>query len=479
MSGPQVQSRAAGQAGAPGGIGGSVNVDPTCGAHDDVTATVRERVPPPRLGAHLRAVSGTAVTNVVATGAGSIGGLILARALGPTHRGDLVTVLQWPAMIGSVTSIGVTQATCYWVANRPAVARRMKSTAATAALVTGGALAAAGPFIASMIGRNGQVIALLTAVFAAAPLYIVGGVWMSALQATSIARWNVARMAQPVLYLGAISVLWSVDRVSLDTVVGAFVGALAVQTAYAMVAARRTVGRHVAPERTALRDLYSYGVKVFAGTVPRLVNFTLDQLLLSVWPGVTPAALGNYAVAVSLSSLVLPVSQAFGSIAFPRVAAARSELEKRKIERWSVIGSALTSVVVIGVVSAVAPFAVVPLFGPGYHDAVVALWILAPGVVFLAVGRTLADILQGRGRPLVTSAAEGTGAVLTVVLLAVLIPMFGIRGAAAASTIVYTLVTAVLFWRVHMAREATSWNAGGRREVRGGSVPPAAGGNDA
>jgi O-antigen/teichoic acid export membrane protein len=54
--------------------------------------------------------------------------------------------------------------------------------------------------------------------------------------------------------------------------------------------------------------------------------------------------------------------------------------------------------------------------------------------------------------PLVISIGEGIGAVFTVVLLAVLIPRYDIRGAAAASTIAYGVVMVFLFWGRHRAR---------------------------
>lgn len=402
---------------------------------------------------HFKAVSGTAITNVAASLIGSVGGLILARTLGPAHRGDLVTILQWPAMIGSVASLGITQATCYWIANSPEVARRIKSTAAWASITTGVIIALLGPMVAFMIGRNTQVALLLTAVFGVTPLYIVGGVWISALQAKSIANWNLARTVQPLLYLLTIFILWATHLVTLETVVIAYIGSIFVQTIYAMLIVRKHIGRYTSPATSTLIELYRYGVKVFAGTIPRLVNFSLDQLLLSIWPGISPAELGNYVVAVSLSSLVLPLSQAFGSIAFPQVAAAKSESDIRKIERWSIIGSALSAVVVITIVAILAPILVVSLFGSGYTHAIVVLWILAPGVVFLSVGRTLSDILQGRGRPINTSAAEGIGALVTITLLLLFIPRYGIKGAAFTSTVTYATVTIFLYWRFNRVRK--------------------------
>jgi O-antigen/teichoic acid export membrane protein len=359
-------------------------------------------------------------------------------------------------MIGSIASVGVTQATCYWVAKRPREARSMMWTAVAVALLTGLVLAVAGPWMASAIGRNDQVVRLLTYVFALSPLYIAGGVWLSALQATNIAWWNVAGLTQPLLYLSGVVCLWRVGALTLLGVVGIYALSLVSQSLCSSILARREVGHYRRPEVRLLRPLYSYGGKVWLSTLPRLVNVSIDQLLLSVWPGVTAAELGNYAVAVSLSWLVLPVAQAFGSVAFPRIARAHGETDARRIERLSLVGAAVSAACVIAAVSALAPVFVPVVFGSGYRSSIVALWLLAPGAVFLAVNQVLGQILQGRGRPLFISMAEGTGALLTVLLLALLIPPFGIRGAAMASTLVYGFVMILLFWGIRRARVAQS-----------------------
>ena len=408
----------------------------------------------------VRATAGTAGVNVAIMLVGSIGGLFLARALGPTHRGDLVTILQWPAMIGAVVSLGITQSTCYWIARSPARAVQLMSTAVAASLATGVVIAALGPWLAAVIGRNGEVRGDLALVLALTPVYITGGVWISALQATSFSEWNFARMVQPVVYFVAVVGLWISGHLTLITVVAAFALSLTGQTLYAAGVARRIVGRHTRPDPSLLGPLYGYGTKVSLSSVPQLVNISVDQLILSVMPSVVAAQLGNYAVAVSLSWLALPAATAFGSVAFPRLARIAGGDGSRRIEQLSLVGAGLTAAVTIGAVCVLAPLFVPALFGRGYRDAVFALWLLAPGTVFLALNRVLGDLLQGRGRPLVRSAGEGLGAILTIILLIVLIPLFGIRGAAAASSVTYASVFLFLFLGLRRVRHQAAAGVG-------------------
>jgi len=403
-------------------------------------------------GPQARVVAGTAGVNVTVVLIGSLGGLFLARVLGPAQRGELVPILQWPATIGTVLSFGIAQSACYWISRRPKKASAFMSTAVAAALATGLVVLGLSPWVTVLIARNAEVAYNLSLVFALAPVYIGVGVWMSALQATRITAWNVTRLLQPVLYLLLVVTLWALGKLTLRTVVIAFAVSLIVQTVYSAVVARRVVGHLTGPNWSLVRPLYAYGFKVGLSTVPELVNVYFDQLVLSVLPSIAAAQLGNYAVAASLSWLALPASVAFGSVAFPRLARATEEEQAQRIERLSLLGAGLLAALSIGLLSALAPILVPTLFGSGYKDAVVALWLLAPGTVFLALNRVMGDLLQGRGQPLLRSIGQGLGAILTIALLLILIPPFGIRGAAVASSVTYGAVFLFLAAGLRFAR---------------------------
>ncbi len=397
-------------------------------------------------------VGQTAGLNVATTLLGSLGGLLLARVLGPTHRGDLVTILLWPAVIGSVASLGITQSTCYWVSRLPSKSAAIVSTAIVSSLLIGVGVALCAPWISTLIGRNAEVRTDLTLVLILSPIYIAGGTWVSTLQATSISKWNFARAIQPALYLLGVVCLWAFGGLTLGSAVIIFAVSLTGQTAYSAVMVRRLVGRYRGPDGSLIGPLYSYGARVSLSSIPQLVNVSLDQLLLSVAPGVAAAQLGNYAVAASLSWLALPAATAFGSVAFPRIARTTNENHTRRIEEMSLIGACVIASVTIILVVVLAPLFIPTLFGHGYNDAIIALYLLAPGAVFLALNRVIGDILQGRGRPLARSAGEGLGAVATAILLLELIPPFGIRGAAVASSVAYALVFIFLLWALFNAR---------------------------
>jgi len=90
---------------------------------------------------------------------------------------------------------------------------------------------------------------------------------------------------------------------------------------------------------------------------------------------------------------------------------------------------------------------VVPLYyGEPFSVAVTPLLLLLPGVIGFSVARPLQAISQGSGRLRVLIAAVGVSAVLNVVLNATLIPLFGMHGAATATSVAYGSMFVSLVW---------------------------------
>jgi O-antigen/teichoic acid export membrane protein len=75
---------------------------------------------------------------------------------------------------------------------------------------------------------------------------------------------------------------------------------------------------------------------------------------------------------------------------------------------------------------------------PRFTAALPALYILLPGVVSLAVGRVVSQYISGLGLTGRTSAATVFGFAVNLVINVMLIPRFGIEGAAVASLVSYT-----------------------------------------
>jgi O-antigen/teichoic acid export membrane protein len=89
---------------------------------------------------------------------------------------------------------------------------------------------------------------------------------------------------------------------------------------------------------------------------------------------------------------------------------------------------------------------ILTVFGPTMMPAVHPLWLLLPGIVTLTVAKIISSYLSGIGKPIYSTYLAAGSMILTVALDLLLIPRYGISGAAAASSIVYTCTAAAAVW---------------------------------
>jgi Na+-driven multidrug efflux pump len=76
-------------------------------------------------------------------------------------------------------------------------------------------------------------------------------------------------------------------------------------------------------------------------------------------------------------------------------------------------------------------------YGTAYDDAIVPMLILLAGMLPLGAGAVVTGNLRGRGRPGTSSILAGATVVVTLVLDVLLIPPYGVTGAALASVCAY------------------------------------------
>jgi O-antigen/teichoic acid export membrane protein len=385
------------------------------------------------------------------TVAAGVAGIVLARTLGPTVRGEYAAITAWFGIALMVGGMGQPAALCFYVARDPQRAREYVATSRAMMLTTGALTIAGGMLLAPLLAHgDAEVTVGYRIAFGASIMAYVGASYTFSLQARDLQRWNLVRVSQPVLSLIGIGVLWWLRALTLDAALTVLAATMLLQLGWAYHSCRQALLAPGHADIALVRPLLAYGAAQIAALTPAALNSDLDQLVLS--QTVRPADLGRYAIAVSLTSLPIPLVGAIGNVAFPRLAAQRvATSETRKVQRFAVLGSAALAAAMLVPLATVAYWLVPLVFGAGYRGAVPLLWILAPGAVFLACGQVTGDLLRGRNRPIVVAWAQGLAAVFTVVLLIVLLPLVGVYGAAIASTIAYGLALAVMLrclWRL-------------------------------
>lgn len=173
------------------------------------------------------------------------------------------------------------------------------------------------------------------------------------------------------------------------------------------------------------------GIPLDAGGV---LTFKLDRYVMGAL--MSPAAVGIYSVAATAPEMLRMPVLALSQPIFHRLASGSARVaDFRRIRRLSLLATAGLAAVTF----LVAPFAVRVLFGPEYAGAVTPLRILLLAELGItAFYLDASSLAAGLGRVGDAGFAAFAGLVLVAVADLVLIPLYGIAGAAWASVIAYS-----------------------------------------
>jgi O-antigen/teichoic acid export membrane protein len=230
------------------------------------------------------------------------------------------------------------------------------------------------------------------------------------------------------------------------------VNAGAIATALAM-AAPRAVRRHGVgtPDLSLLRTTIWYGLRAHSGALSGLINTRLDLLIVPAF--LSAGSVGLYSVATNVTSIIVTLTGTAALFVLP-VAARRRAMSASTVVRTlhAIFAIGLMIAIILAILAEVALSLV---YGSDFREAATALRLLLPGSVLYAGAVALWSGLMAADRPFLSTATEGTGAVLTVAGLLLFLEDGGITAAAIVSSCAYATVFAmslVLYRRVAKLR---------------------------
>jgi O-antigen/teichoic acid export membrane protein len=380
-----------------------------------------------------------------ATVLSGIASIIIARSLGVTARGRWAVISSLAVTVGTIGGAGLPIATAYAAARLRGAARRELVQSALVATVVCGCLSA---LVYLILGTVLQLPAPTAAVVVGAAIPAATIAYAVTHQLTLTVgsmRWfAVIQLANALVTLVAVGLLALTFGLTVLAVVIISAGGSAVGAVVSLVALRRSavlgtrpwVKRPVAIA-AALRPYLLYALMTFATLSLTQIVQRVDVLLIGGYRG--PHAAGLYAVAVQVTDLMLVVPAALGLAMFRR--GANSAPTHYKDAR--ILLRLTGAIAVIGaLVALVLGGWIIPLvFGSAYRGSVDPFRLLLPGTIAFSLQSVLSQYLAGRGRPRIVLIAWITGAVLGLVADLIVIPAYGITGAAVVSSASYVIVT--------------------------------------
>jgi O-antigen/teichoic acid export membrane protein len=388
-------------------------------------------------------------SRVAVTGAGAATTVVLARVLAPDGWARYFVAQSLLALLVAASTLGIEHGITYFVS-----AGRWRAGAAFAAslrvsAVVGVAVAALAVCVRVAVPSAFAGLSLtLTAVTAAALPFALAWLYTSYL-ALAVDRYEVSMLlpAAQALLTVAVAVPAGIVYGTNGAVVAAALAVGAVGASAVIWGNRELDGGE---DAFRLRAAVAFGMKGYAANALQLVSYRLDVFILSAVA--STAAVGRYALAVSLTSTLWILPRALSDVVFPRVARLSAESDDAAIEAVEAKSLRHVTLMVLPTVAAAAvalELLVVPIFGKSFRGAVNLSLILLPGAAAIAISTVLAASIVGRGRPGYSLLGSLIVTPLTVALYAIVIPRFGATGAAAASTLSYagSLAVYAVFYR--------------------------------
>lgn len=376
--------------------------------------------------------SGTSIALYVL---GVVTGPLLARTLGAANRGRLAAVFTLTMLLGGVATGGYSLA-CAYLREREDNATLLGNAMLTCGLLSLPLVAGAWIVMPRTMHATGHAVLVARLHLLILPVFGVATCYAEMVRARRAGpRWNALRAVPTVVNAVLIVGLAVVHRLTLSTALLAqLVGTSGfIVLCFGGIAKRRPLKL----SRDVWRRQTAYARRVFVGFAADAVTNRLDQVVLAF--AVDPAQLGNYAIAVTLSSLSGSATSGLSIALYAHLVRRPTDEKAREALRVTVAMSLLIACAV-----GLGGYLLVPfVFGHEFQSARIALLLLLPGQIATDAVQVRFTQLQTMNRPGDVSRATVYASVVTVAGLLVLVPLWGIYAAAVVSTVAYFLRYAV------------------------------------
>jgi O-antigen/teichoic acid export membrane protein len=383
--------------------------------------------------AKLRAVADVMLIRVIALAGNVFSGLLTAALLGPAGRGDLAAMIVAPTVLAAVSTFGLHASLIYNLRSDPDRASAYFGSAVILMCLSGVMAAVLGFWLLPIwLGHyDAATVAFARLLLITVPLGAVTPLMSGVLEAGG--KFGLANRGLYVQSLGALAMLAMLavfGALTPETAAVAYIFPSIPCFFYLFWKARVVLRPHFTLATLYPRRLLHYGLQYYGVDIIAVLSGYLDQVVVVFV--LDPAAVGAYAVALSLSRMLSVAQGAVSTVLFPSIAARESESVVAMVARATRVTAIVNAVCAAGF-GLVGPSLLLLLYGTRFAAAVMPFLVLLAEAVVTSAARTLAQAFSGTGRPSVVTAIEFAGVVTSLTAMLVLVPTHGIVGAACST----------------------------------------------
>ena len=386
-------------------------------------------------------------SNILTLGVSFISSVLVARNLGVQGKGFLTVLLVYPGLIMTLSQMGIRQASVYEIGRKKfSYANIVKNIASMFLIMS--ILGAVGCFFLISSTNQGNfttpmmLLAVLTIPFGLIQAY-TGGIFLGK---EKIGLSTVFGWLPPVLNLLFLVFLVIILKMGIIGVLLSTLFAGIPVVAYAIYKVSREVKLNLGFDKEIFKSLLSLGAVYALAVFINSLNYRIDIILLEKLSNAK--TVGLYSIGVNFAELVLQVPAAIGLVIFSRSSNASNSAEFSKKMIKPLTYGLLIGIVIALLIIAISPVLIPFIYSQRFSGSVPMLQLLMPGIIALIGYKIIGFDLAGKGKPWVSVFSSIPGLVVNIILNFILIPEYGGRGAAIASSISYT-VMALVQWVVY------------------------------
>lgn len=374
---------------------------------------------------------------------------IIAQKYGAAINGNVVIILMIPAISGVILNFGLSSSIIYYYTSKKININILISDCLLLfyffSFISVFAVYMLIPYVLNWGYSDLTRVLISLSVFCSLFSNVFNGVLIAK---ESFAKLNMLTLLQPVIMLSGILITFcfgELKNIYENIVVCLFVSYVSsfIYLYFSMLLIKvegNEEGETFEINRIErIKLIFFYGFKSHVSNVVAILNYKSDIFIINYM--LNPVFVGIYAIFSQVSEKLWMLSTAVCSVALPRMTSMLSS-DKKSATKFIMLISRIVlyaTTILCLLLLALSDKVIYLFFGEEYIGYTDILYFLLPGIIVSSHSKVLASYFSGIGKPELNLYSSILSLLINLLLNFLLIPVYGIYGAAAATLISYTL----------------------------------------
>ena len=258
-----------------------------------------------------------------------------------------------------------------------------------------------------------------------------------------IKYYNLLTILQPLFVLIFMILLYKVKETTYFDYFYAYILSLIVVIVIATFLTRKTVGKiKLELDFAVTKQSFNYGFQNELSNFLQYFIYRLSYYFIVYY--LSEASLGVFSVGVSISEAIWHISRSVSMVQYSKVIKEGNTPGSRKGVVTASLFSFVFSLLGIGIILLLPKSVFAFVFTAECADVKQIVLLLSPGILSIAFSSVYAHFFAAIGKMKILVLKSAIGALLTLILLVILLPLWGMSGACITTSIVHFVCSAIL-----------------------------------